>query len=109
MALRHPPKDYVPPPARQRRGARVVRFEEPPEGFFRRWRRRILRPAVVIPVVFLTTLCVGVLGYYYWVFSERVDRLLRGEVFTRSAGVYAAPRQIRVGEGMSVDDLVARL
>jgi penicillin-binding protein 1B len=109
MALRHPPRDHVPPPARQRRGARVVRFEQPPEGFFRRWRRRLLRPAVVIPLVFLTTLCVGVLGYYYWVFSERVDRLLRGEVFTRSAGVYAAPRQIRNGEGTTLDDLIGRL
>jgi penicillin-binding protein 1B len=109
MALRHPPPDYVPPPARQRRGARVVRFEQPPEGFFRRWRRRLIRPATVIPLVFLTTLTVGLLGYYYWVFSERVDRLLRGEVFTRSAGVYAAPRQLRTGDNLSVEDLVGRL
>lgn len=99
----------MPPPARQRRGARVVRFEEPPEGFFRRWRRRLLRPAVVIPLVFLTTLTVGLLGYYYWVFSERIDGLLRGEVFTRSAGIYAAPRQLRTGDNLSLDDLVGRL
>jgi len=109
MALRHPPQGYVPPPARQRRGPRVVRFEEPPEGFFRRWLRRLTRPAVVIPVVFLTTLAVGLLGYYYWVFSARIDRLLRGEVFTRSAGVYAAPRQLRPGDNLSVEDLVGRL
>jgi penicillin-binding protein 1B len=86
-----------------------VRFEEPPEGFWRRWRRRLLRPAVVVPLVFLTTVSVGVLGYYYHVFSQRIDRLLRGEVFTRSAGIYAAPKEVRVGENLSVEELVARL
>jgi len=110
MALRHPPKDVVPPPAHARRRApRVVRFEEPPEGFWRRWRRRLIRPATVIPAAVLTVAVVAVLGYYYTVFSERIDKLLRGEVFTRSAGIYAAPKQIRTGEGLSVEDLVAKL
>ncbi|MFL6332315.1 MAG: transglycosylase domain-containing protein [Pyrinomonadaceae bacterium] len=110
MALRHPPNDVIPPaaPAR-RRGPRVVRFEEPPEGFWRRWRRRLIRPATVIPAAVLTVAVVAVLAYYYSIFSERIDRLLRGEVFTRSAGIYAAPRQLRAGEGLSVEDLVAKL
>lgn len=110
MALRHPPKDVIPPAARVRqRSARVVRFEEPPEGFWRRWRRRLIRPATVIPAVALTVLAAGVLGYYYTVFSERIDRLLRGEVFTRSAGLYSAPKQLRAGESVSAEDLVAGL
>jgi penicillin-binding protein 1B len=108
MALRHPPKGYV-PPAAKKRGARVVKFEQPPEGFWRRWLRRLTRPAVVIPVVFLTTVVLGVLGYYYYVFSGRIDRLLRGEVFTRSAGLYAAPKQLRAGDQTSAEELVARL
>src|SRR5205085_12409222 len=103
MALRHLPKDVIPPAARRPpRGPRVVRFEEPPEGFWRRWRRRLIRPATVIPVVILTVITVGALAYYYQVFSQRIDRLLRGEVFTRSAGIYAAPKQIRAGAGLSV-------
>src|SRR5215216_5065232 len=110
MALRHPPKDVVPPAAHaRRRGPRVVRFEEPPEGFWRRWRRRLIRPATVIPAAVVTFAVVAVLAYYYTVFSERIDRLLRGEVFTRSAGIYAAPKQIRAGDGLSAEDLVARL
>ena len=110
MALRHPPKDVIPPAAQARRRApRVVRFEEPPEGFWRRWRRRLIRPATVIPVALLAIVCVAVLGYYYTVFSERIDKLLRGEVFTRSAGIYAAPKQLRTGEGLSAEDLVASL
>src|SRR5215210_5678047 len=84
MAVRHPPEDRVPPVARSGRGKtprrlpRVVKYEEPPTGFFRRWARRI-------------------------------DRLLNGEVFTRSAGIYAAPKELRVGENISVEDLIAYL
>ncbi len=114
MAIRHPPKDNVPPVAassggKRARRSRVVRYEEPEPGFFRRWRRRIFRPPVVIALVFLTTITIGVLGYYWFVFSERIDRLLNGEVFTRSAGIYAAPKGLRVGENISVDELVAYL
>jgi penicillin-binding protein 1B len=109
MALRHPPKNVIPPAAPARRAPRVFRFEEPPEGFWRRWRRRLIRPATVIPAALLTVAVVAVLAYYYSIFSERIDRLLRGEVFTRSAGIYAAPRQIRAGEGLSVEDLVGKL
>src|SRR3954464_6815303 len=110
MALRHPPKDVIPPAARRTpRGPRVVKFQEPPEGFWRRWRRRLIRPATVIPTVLLFVAPVVILGYYYHVFSQRMDRLLRGEVFTRSAGIYAAPKQIHPGDGFSADDLVARL
>jgi penicillin-binding protein 1B len=109
MAVRHPPQSPLPKGTKQRRQARVVKFAEPDEGFRRRWSRRLLRPAVVIPVVFLTTVTVGIFGYYYYIFSGRIDRLLRGEVFTRSAGIYAAPRQLRASENITVEDLVARL
>ncbi|HEX8458403.1 MAG TPA: PBP1A family penicillin-binding protein [Pyrinomonadaceae bacterium] len=109
MPVRHPPQNRVPPAAPKRRAARIVRYDEPPEGFFRRWRRRIFRPPVVIALVLLTTFTVGVLGYYYYIFSERVDRLISGEIFTRSAGVYTAPKQLHVGTPVSADDLVKRL
>src|SRR3954468_16478836 len=110
MALRHPPKDVIPPAARRTRpGPRAVKYEEPPEGFWRRWRRRLIRPATVIPATILFVATVALLGYYYHVFSQRIDRLLRGEVFTRSAGLYAAPKQIHPGDGLSVDDLVTKL
>jgi penicillin-binding protein 1B len=109
MAVRHPPSNRIPPPAPRKRGARVIRYEEPEEGFFRRWRRRIFRPPLVIALVILTTFTIGVLGYYYYIFSERVDRLISGEIFTRSAGLYTAPKELRVGVGLSADELVKRL
>jgi penicillin-binding protein 1B len=114
MGVRHPPENSVPPvkgggrPS-QRRRPRVVRYDEPDPGFFRRWTRRIFRPPVVIALVFLTTVTVGVLGYYWFVFSARIDQLLNGEVFTRSAGIYAAPKELRVGENISADELVGYL
>lgn len=112
MAIRHPPKDNVPPVAasgKRARRSRVVKYEEPQPGFFRRWTKRIFRPPVVIALVFLSTITIGVLGYYWYVFSGRIDRLLNGEVYTRSAGIYAAPKILRVGENITVDDLVAYL
>lgn len=112
MGVRHPPENRVPPVASgggKRRPTRVVKYEEPQTSFFRRWAKRIFRPPVVIVLVFLTTITIGILGYYWWVFSARIDRLLKGEVFTRSAGIYAAPKELRVGENISVDELIAYL
>src|SRR4051812_5894167 len=88
MAVRHPPENRVPPVARGGRGGgagkrppRIVKYEEQRTGFFRRWARRIFRPPVIIALVFLTTITIGIFGYYWWVFSARIDRLLNGEVF----------------------------
>jgi penicillin-binding protein 1B len=53
---------------------------------------------------------VAVVGVYYWTaFSARIDNLLRGEVYTRSAGIYAAPKQLRAGEALSQEELIAYL
>ncbi|MBV9958434.1 MAG: PBP1A family penicillin-binding protein [Acidobacteria bacterium] len=113
MAVRHPPQDNVPPVAasgkKRSRRTRVVKYEEPEPGFFRRWRRRIFRPWVVITLAFLTTVTIGIFGYYWVVFSERIDRLLNGEVFTRSAGIYAAPKTLHVGESLTIDELISYL
>ena len=51
--------------------------------------------------MFVGAAALGVLIYYWTVFSGRIDNLLAGEVFTRSAGIYAAPKQLRVNETIS--------
>src|SRR5258708_1252432 len=111
MAIRHPPDDYnpriirggrIPPP-------RVVRYDEPRRGFFARVLRFLLKPYVVLPAFCLAALCVGVLSYYWIIFSARIDNLLKAEVYTRAAGIYAATKQIRAGQALSEDDLVAYL
>src|SRR5262245_25560517 len=111
MAIRHPPDDHIPRVARGGRvpQPRVVRYQEPKPRFFRRLLRFLFKPYFVIPVVLLTIAVIAVLAYYWVIFSARIDNLLKGEVFTRSAGIYAAPKQIRAGQGVSQDDLITYL
>jgi penicillin-binding protein 1B len=87
----------------------VVSYVEQGPGFWRRLRRRLFSAPVVIPVVFIGAAVLGVLIYYWTVFSGRIDNLLAGEVFTRSAGIYAAPKQLRVEETISQADLIGFL
>ena len=75
----------------------------------RRVLRRLLSLPVIIPVVFVGAIVLGILIYYWTVFSHRIDNLLAGEVFTRSAGIYAAPKQLRTGETISEADLIGFL
>ncbi|HYW72084.1 MAG TPA: PBP1A family penicillin-binding protein, partial [Pyrinomonadaceae bacterium] len=111
MAIRHPPDDNIPPVIRRQRGEapRVIRYDEPRPGFARRLLRFCFKPYVIIPVILLAGLTIALLAYYWVIFSGRIDNLLRGDVFTRSAGIYAAPKQIRVGQAISEDDLLAYL
>ena len=94
------------PPGRK---PRVVSYVEREPSFTRRVLRRSLSAPVIIPVVFVGAVVLGILIYYWTVFSGRIDNLLAGEVFTRSAGIYAAPKQLRVNETISQADLVAFL
>jgi penicillin-binding protein 1B len=111
MAIRHPPDDHVPRVVRGGRvpPPRVVRYDEPEIGFLRRLLRFFFRPYFVIPVVLVVVVAVTVFAYYWIVFSARIDNLLRGDIFTRSAGIYAAPKLIRTGQNVSVEDLLVYL
>jgi penicillin-binding protein 1B len=111
MAIRHPPEDHFPRVVRGGRvpPPRVVRYDEPQPGFPRRFLRLLLRPYFVIPGLLCVVLVVTVFSYYWIIFSARIDNLLKGEVYTRSAGIYAAPKQIRAGQNISQDDLLAFL
>jgi penicillin-binding protein 1B len=86
-----------------------VSYAEPETSFGRRVARRLFSAPVIIPIIFVTTIALGFLIYYWTIFSGRIDNLLKGEVFTRSAGIYAAPKQLRAGETISQDELVAFL
>src|SRR6266536_1624317 len=110
MVIRRPPDNYIPPVVRGRmRQPRVVTFDEPKQGSLRRLLGLFLKPYIAIPLVFLAAIMIGGLGYYWVIFSARIDNLLKGEVFTRSAGIYAAPKQIRAGQNISQDDVIAYL
>ncbi|HEV7683343.1 MAG TPA: PBP1A family penicillin-binding protein [Pyrinomonadaceae bacterium] len=81
-------------------------YAEPPVSFKRRVVRRLFSPIIIIPTLVLAAVVIGCLVYYWTVFSGRIDNLLKGEIFTRSAGIYAAPKQLRVGQALTPDKLV---
>src|SRR6185503_20674592 len=107
MPVRYPP-NKVPQGrvSRDPRAGRIVSYAEPHQGFIHRTVRRLLSPIIVIPVVVIGAIVLGVLIYYWTVFSSRIDNLLAGEVFTRSAGIYAAPKQLRLNESTSPEQLI---
>lgn len=90
----------------RRATGRVVAYAEPEVSFKRRLARRLLSPVVLIPLVIITVVVFAFLVYYWVNFSNRIDNLLAGEVFTRSAGIYAAPKQLRVGQPLAEDRLI---
>ncbi len=113
MPVRYPPDPGKPSALRRskdlNRPGRLVRYAEPPPTLWRRIARRLFSLPVIIPLALISTVVCGVLIYYWMAFSGRIDNLLKGDVFTRSAGIYAAPKQLRAGENLSPEDLVAYL
>jgi len=75
----------------------------------RRLVRILFSAPILIPLALISAVVLGILVYYWTIFSARIDNLLTGEVFTRSAGIYAAPKQVRTGEAIAPDELVAYL
>ena len=110
MPVRYPPPERIPRVAGGAksfpRQKRIVTYEEAGPGFGRRVVRRFLSAPVLIPLAIIAACLLVVLIYYWTVFSARIDNLLRGEIFTSSAGIYAAPKQLRAGETLSQADLV---
>src|ERR1051325_3239334 len=105
MPVRYPP--YTPPtPDRQ---PRVVSYQQQQRSLIRRVLRRLFSAPVLIPLVFISAIVLGILIYYWTVFSRRIDTLLSGEVHTRTAGIYAAPTQLRVNETISETDVITFL
>jgi penicillin-binding protein 1B len=112
MPVRIPPENRVPPVSKNRsRNSRkkVASYSEQQPSLLRRVARRLLSPPFIVAFVFLTAISAGILGYYWWVFSGRIDQLLKGEIFTRSAGIYAAPKELHSGQNIAADELVEYL
>src|SRR5215217_6137170 len=110
MPVRYPPDNQNPRTTnRDLRNPRVVSYVASRPGFLRRVLRRLLSAPVIIPLVLVSAIVLGILIYYWTVFSGRIDNLLAGEVYTRTAGIYAAPKQLRVNESVSQADVISFL
>src|SRR6185503_4994537 len=109
MPVRYPPNNQQPGKGRDLRSQRVASYVERRPSFARRFVRRLLSAPIIIPTVFIGAIVFGILIYYWTIFSGRIDNLLAGEVFTRTAGIYAAPKELRVNESVSPTDVIAFL
>jgi penicillin-binding protein 1B len=64
---------------------------------------------VLAPLILFGLILAGALFYYYNRYSAIIDNGLRGDIFVRSSGIYAAPLGLREGLGVRLNELVAHL
>ncbi len=97
-----PPKYW-----RDQHGKQV--YKAPPPTLFRRISRLIFNP-LTIGIFLFTILGAFLTATYFWFeYSDKVDLLLKGEIFTNTAGVYSAPKILRKNEEISAEDLAVYL
>ncbi len=84
---------------------RVKSFQQPPPSRFRRILHAVFNPWTLslVGLFFLTVILT--LTYFWFEFSDRIDILLRGEVFTNTSGIYSAPKTLKTDENISVEEL----
>ncbi len=98
-----PPRGWV-------KSHRAESFQAPPPSRLSRVIHGLFN-AYTISIALFLLLGVFLTATYYWFeFSDRIDqRLLSGQVFTPFAGIYSAPKTLRVGEATSSGELVEYL
>jgi penicillin-binding protein 1B len=99
---------YVPKKFRKSE-RRVKTYQAPPPSLFRRILRFFFNSYTISIAAFALLGVFLTLTYFWFEYSDRIDLLLRGEVFTRSAGIYSAPKTLRTNEAISLEDLTAYL
>ncbi|MEO7675018.1 MAG: transglycosylase domain-containing protein, partial [Pyrinomonadaceae bacterium] len=100
---KRPPKSWV-------NARRISAYQAPPASRVRRIVGWFVNPWTIALALFCVLGAFLTLSYYWFDFSDRIDRrLLSGEVFTPSAGIYSAPKTLRVGENMTRQELVEYL
>jgi len=65
--------------------------------------------AFVVAFLLLAMTATGVFSYYYFKYSRLIDAELRAGVFLNATLLYAAPRQVNVGEEIKREDIEAYL
>ncbi len=98
-----PPKGWV-------KANRTVAFKAPPPSRFRRLLRMVFNGWTISLTLLLLLGAFLTLTYYWFEFSDRIDRrLLSGEVFTASAGIYSAPKLLKTSEAITPAELIEYL
>lgn len=66
-------------------------------------------PFVLIPGFLVMMIGIGLLYNYYVQYAEIIDRGLRGDLFVRTSGIYAAPFDLQEGSMVTLGSLVKHL
>lgn len=97
-----PPRGWV-------KAKRTISYQAPPKSRFRRILHFFFN-AYTFSFAALIVLFIGLTLTYFWFeYSDRIDMLLRGDVFTQSAGIYSAPKNLRQNEAITPTQLVEYL
>ena len=97
---KRPPRGWV-------KARRVSAYQAPPPSRFRRILRWVFNWwTISFALVFL--LAAFLVASYFWIdYSDKIDRkLLSGEVFTPTAGIYSAPKLLRTGDEITLIELI---
>ncbi len=98
------------PPKGWKSGRRVASYKAPPPTLFRRVLGYIFNGWTLTFAGIFAVTAFLTLTYFWFDFSDRIDRrLLSGEVFTPTAGIYSAPKTLREGEERSMQQLIEYL
>src|SRR5690606_32613747 len=98
------------PPKGWKGGRRVASYKAPPPTLIRRVLAYIFNGWTLTFAGIFAVAAFLTLTYFWFDFSDRIDRrLLSGEVFTPTAGIYSAPKTLREGEGQSMQQLIEYL
>jgi penicillin-binding protein 1B len=89
----------------QKPKTRVLQRELPRKSLI----RRIFSPVRLSILGILVLIFVSLFTFFYLKYSRMIDARFRGEVVVRTTGIYAAPRVIRVGQGMTLVSLKSYL
>jgi penicillin-binding protein 1B len=87
----------------------VKAYQAPPKSRFRRVLRVIFNPITFLSSLLLILTVFLTLAYFWFDYSDRIDLLLKGEVYTNTAGIYSAPKTLKTGEAITLEDFTAYL
>jgi penicillin-binding protein 1B len=98
------------PPKGWMKKKRVSVYQAPPRSRFRRILRWIINPWTLVVSLLVLLGCFLTVTYFWFEYSDKIDRkLLSGEVFTPTAGIYSAPKILKAGDAASMADLIEYL
>src|SRR5688572_9022372 len=100
---RMPPKGWV-------KARRPASYQAPPPPRWQRVMRTVFNGWTISIALFVLLGVFLFLTYFWFEFSDRIDRrLLSGDVYTATAGIYSAPKTLRVGEHTTMTELIEYL